>query len=77
MLSNVSRCIPLLIYAADDNWCAETVEHHRMLIDALRRRDACAAAALAQSQFRNGPNRLAGALERAGVAGSVKSVDGQ
>jgi DNA-binding GntR family transcriptional regulator len=36
-----------------------------MLIDALRRRDAKTAAALARSQYRNGSSRLATALEGA------------
>jgi DNA-binding GntR family transcriptional regulator len=44
---------------------AETIEHHPMLIDALRRRDAKTAAALPRSQYRNGSSRLATALEGA------------
>jgi DNA-binding GntR family transcriptional regulator len=77
MLENVARCIPMLIYADHPTWCAETIEHHLMLIDALRRRDAKTAAALARSQYRNGSNRLATALEGTQRGRNMKSVDAQ
>jgi DNA-binding GntR family transcriptional regulator len=42
-LLNAARYLPAEVYAADAEWGAATVNHHRQLIAALRRRDTAAA----------------------------------
>ena len=41
-LLNAARYMPALIYAADPQWGAAAVDHHRQLVAALRRRDTAA-----------------------------------
>jgi DNA-binding GntR family transcriptional regulator len=57
-LLNAARYLPAEVYAADPEWGAATVGHHRELIAALRRRDAAAAIDHTVWQFTDAANRL-------------------
>lgn len=50
--------MPAEVYAADPQWGAATVGHHRELIAAMRRRDAAAATDHTVWQFTDAANRL-------------------
>jgi DNA-binding GntR family transcriptional regulator len=66
-LLNAAHYIPAEVYAADPEWGAATVAHHRLLIAALRRRDAHAAIEHTVWQFTDAANRLTEMLDRAGI----------
>lgn len=66
-LLHVARYLPGQIYSTDPEWGATAVESHRMLIDALRRRDAAAAVELNGSQFTDGAQRLIARLDEIGM----------
>jgi DNA-binding GntR family transcriptional regulator len=66
-LLHVARYLPALIYSTDPRWGSEAVESHRMLIDALRGRDATTAAALNAAQFTDGAQRLIARLDEIGM----------
>ncbi|PXX06280.1 GntR family transcriptional regulator [Mycolicibacterium moriokaense] len=57
-LLNAARYMPADVYAADPEWGAATVGHHRELIATLRRRDAAAAIDRTVWQFTDAANRL-------------------
>ncbi len=66
-LLNAARYMPTEVYAADPEWGAATVGHHRELIAALRRRDAHAAIEHTVWQFTDAAHRLTEMLDRAGI----------
>ena len=66
-LLNAARYMPAEVYAADPEWGAATVGHHRELIAALRRRDAHAAIEHTVWQFTDAAHRLTEMLDRAGI----------
>jgi DNA-binding GntR family transcriptional regulator len=66
-LLNAARYMPAEVYAADPEWGAATVAHHRELIAALRRRDAPAAIEHTVWQFTDAARRLAEMQDRAGI----------
>lgn len=68
-LLNAARYMPARVYAADPEWRAATVSHHRELIAALRRRDAAAAIDHTVWQFTDAANRL---TEVAGPGGNLR-----
>ena len=63
---NAARYMPAEVYAADPEWGAATVAHHRKLIAALRRRDAGAAIEHTVWQFTDAARRLTEMQHRAG-----------
>ncbi|WP_082973466.1 GntR family transcriptional regulator [Mycobacterium sp. E2327] len=65
-LLNAARYMPAEVYAADPEWGAATVAHHRELIAALRRRDADAVIEHTVWQFTDAAARLTVMLNRAG-----------
>ncbi|OBI83699.1 GntR family transcriptional regulator [Mycobacterium sp. 1245805.9] len=65
-LLNAARYMPTEVYAADPEWGAATVAHHRELIAALRRRDADAVIEHTVWQFTDAAARLTVMLNRAG-----------
>jgi DNA-binding GntR family transcriptional regulator len=68
-LLHVARYMPLTIYAADPEWGASTVDNHRKLVEALRRRDATAVVELTHWQFTDAARRLTETLDRSGIWG--------
>jgi DNA-binding GntR family transcriptional regulator len=66
-LLNAARYMPAEVYAADPEWGAATVGHHRQLIAALRRRDAQAVVEHTVWQFTDTAHRLTEMLDRAGI----------
>ncbi|WP_082941620.1 GntR family transcriptional regulator [Mycolicibacterium peregrinum] len=66
-LLHVARYLPALIYSTDPKWGTEAVENHRLLIDALRRRDADAAVELNANQFTDAAQRLIARLNEIGM----------
>lgn len=66
-LLNAARYMPAELYAADPEWGAATVAHHRDLIAALRRRDAQAVIEHTVWQFTDAAARLTVMLNRAGI----------
>jgi DNA-binding GntR family transcriptional regulator len=66
-LLNAARYMPAEVYAADPEWGAATVAHHRELIAALRRRDAPAAIEHTVWQFTDAARRLTEMQDRAGI----------
>ncbi|ORW84528.1 GntR family transcriptional regulator [Mycobacterium sp. IEC1808] len=65
-LLNAARYMPAEVYAADPEWGAATVAHHRELIAALRRRDVDAVIEHTVWQFTDAAARLTVMLNRAG-----------
>lgn len=66
-LLHVARYTPPLVYAADPGWGAATVDNHRLLIAALRRRDVTAVVEHTTWQFTDAARRLTERLDRTGV----------
>ncbi|MGV0743629.1 GntR family transcriptional regulator [Mycolicibacterium sp. XJ870] len=66
-LLHVARYLPALIYSTDPRWGSEAVESHRLLIAALRRRDAKTAVELNGAQFTDGARRLIARLDEIGM----------
>ena len=66
-LLHVARYLPALIYSTDPGWGQEAVTSHRLLIDALRRRDARRVMQLNSAQFTDGARRLIARLEEIGM----------
>ncbi|MGV0810783.1 GntR family transcriptional regulator [Mycolicibacterium boenickei] len=66
-LLHVARYLPSLIYSTDPEWGTEAVESHKLLIEALRRRDVAAAVELNGSQFTDGARRLIARLNEIGM----------
>jgi DNA-binding GntR family transcriptional regulator len=66
-LLNAARYMPAQVFAVDPKWGADTVESHRQLIAALRRRDAGAAVEHTVWQFTDAARRLTDALARTGI----------
>ncbi|ULN47952.1 GntR family transcriptional regulator [Mycolicibacterium goodii] len=66
-LLHVARYLPALIYSTDPDWGQEAVAGHRLLIEALRRRDAQLVIDLNGAQFTDGARRLIARLEEIGM----------
>lgn len=66
-LLHVARYLPALIYSTDPGWGRDAVTSHRMLIQALRRRDARRVMELNGAQFTDGARRLIARLEEIGM----------
>jgi DNA-binding GntR family transcriptional regulator len=66
-LLNAARYMPAVIYAADPQWGVATVDHHRQLIAALRRRDTAAVVEHTVWQFTDAARRLTDMLDDAGI----------
>ncbi|HTY29785.1 MAG TPA: GntR family transcriptional regulator [Mycobacterium sp.] len=66
-LLHVARYMPPMIYVTDISWGHETVDSHRRLIDALRRRDREALVKIVDEEFADGAQRLLEQLERNGM----------
>lgn len=66
-LLHVARYMPPLIYVTDISWGEATVDSHRRLIDALRRRDRDALVAVVDEEFADGAQRLIAQLEHNGM----------
>jgi DNA-binding GntR family transcriptional regulator len=66
-LLHVARYMPPLIYVTDISWGQATVDSHRRLIDALRRRDRDALVRIVDEEFADGAQRLIEQLERNGM----------
>ena len=66
-LLHVARYMPPLIYVTDISWGQATVDSHRHLIDALRRRDRDALVRIVDEEFADGAQRLIEQLERNGM----------
>ncbi|OKH62917.1 GntR family transcriptional regulator [Mycolicibacterium goodii] len=66
-LLHVARYLPALIYSTDPDWGQEAVAGHRLLIEALRRRDAQRVIDLNGAQFTDGARRLIARLEEIGM----------
>ena len=66
-LLHVARYLPSLIYSTDPEWGTEAVASHRLLIDALRRRDAATVVELNANQFADGARRLISRLDQIGM----------
>jgi DNA-binding GntR family transcriptional regulator len=61
--------MPVRVYAADPQWGAAAVDHHRQLIAALRRRDTAAVIEHAVWQFTDAASRVTETLDRTGIFG--------
>jgi len=59
--------MPAQIYAADPQWRMATVENHRQVIAALRRRDTAAVVEHTVWQFTDAARRLTETLDRNGI----------
>ncbi len=68
-LLNAARYMPVLVYANDPQWGVAAVENHRLLIAALRRRDAPAVIEHTVWQFTDAAQRLTEMLNGAGIFG--------
>ena len=66
-LLHAARYMPSLVYANDQSWGREAVEHHTKLIAAMRARDVDAVVALTEWQFTDGSRRLTDMLDRTGM----------
>ena len=66
-LLHVARYMPLMVYAADPEWGAATVQNHRELVAALRLRDIAAVVEHTTSQFTDGARRLTEQLDSSGI----------
>jgi DNA-binding GntR family transcriptional regulator len=66
-LLHVARYMPPRIYAADPEWGPATVNNHRNLIAALRRRDVRTVVMLTDSQFKDGSQRMTARLDESGI----------
>ncbi|MHA7651133.1 GntR family transcriptional regulator [Mycobacterium sp. ML4] len=66
-LLNAARYMPAQLYAADPAWGESTVDNHRMLIAALRSRDAAAVVEHTVWQFTDAAHRLVETLSRTGI----------
>ena len=66
-LLHAARYMPPQIYVTDASWGAASVETHRQLIAALRRRDNAALIELSGAEFSDGVERLLEQLERNGM----------
>ena len=66
-LLHVARYMPPLIYVTDVSWGQATVDSHRRLIDALRRRDRDALTRVVDAEFADGAQRLIQQLEANGM----------
>jgi DNA-binding GntR family transcriptional regulator len=66
-LLHAARCLPSLVYAADDEWGARAVAHQRRLVTALRRRDVEAAVQSTRALFTDSERRLTERLEELGI----------
>ncbi|HNF06624.1 MAG TPA: GntR family transcriptional regulator, partial [Mycobacterium sp.] len=66
-LLHVARYMPPLIYVTDISWGHTTVDSHRRLIDALRRRDRDTVLRIVDEEFADGAQRLIDQLERNGM----------
>ena len=66
-LLNAARYMPAQIYAADPQWGMATVENHRQVIAALRRRDTAAVVEHTVWQFTDAARRLTETLDRNGI----------
>jgi DNA-binding GntR family transcriptional regulator len=66
-LLHAARYTPVLVYAADPEWGAETVESHRGLIAALRARDTPAVVEHTAWQFSDAAKRLTAMLDKSGI----------
>jgi DNA-binding GntR family transcriptional regulator len=64
---HVARYMPPRIYAADPEWGPATVNNHRNLIAALRRRDVRTVVMLTDSQFKDGSQRMTARLDESGI----------
>jgi DNA-binding GntR family transcriptional regulator len=66
-LLNAARYMPAQIYAADPQWGMATVDNHRQVIAALRRRDTAAVVEHTVWQFTDAARRLTETLDRNGI----------
>ncbi|WP_197283624.1 GntR family transcriptional regulator [Mycobacterium sp. Marseille-P9652] len=66
-LLNAARYMPVLVYAADQQWGDAAVNNHRQVIAALRRRDAAAVIDHTVWQFTDAANRLTEMRGRMGI----------
>jgi DNA-binding GntR family transcriptional regulator len=66
-LLNAARYMPTQIYAADPQWGMATVDNHRQVIAALRRRDTAAVVEHTVWQFTDAARRLTEMLDRNGI----------
>jgi DNA-binding GntR family transcriptional regulator len=66
-LLHAARYMPPLTYAADEEWGAGAIDHHRRLIAALRARDIGVVTEITEWQFIDGAKRLTQTLEKTGM----------
>lgn len=66
-LLNAARYMPAHLYAADPQWGESAIDSHRLLIAALRGRDAAAAIENTVWQFTDAAHRLTETLDRSGI----------
>ncbi|WP_396924985.1 GntR family transcriptional regulator [Mycolicibacterium sp.] len=66
-LLHAARYMPPQIYVTDPSWGESSVQTHRRLIDALRRRDKSTLVELSAAEFSDGVHRLMDQLERNGM----------
>lgn len=66
-LLNAARYMPAQVFAADPHWGAATVDNHRQLIAALRRRDSAAVIEHTVWQFTDAARRLSRTLDANGI----------
>jgi DNA-binding GntR family transcriptional regulator len=66
-LLNAARYMPAQIYAEDPQWGMATVDNHRQVIAALRRRDTAAVVEHTVWQFTDAAHRLTETLDRNGI----------
>ena len=68
-LLSAARYMPVLMYAADQQWGVAAVENHGRIIAALRRRDTSAVIERTVWQFTDAARRLIEMRDRAGILG--------
>ena len=66
-LLHAARYTPTLVFVTDPDWGVSSVDRHRLLIDALRKRDIMAAVAHTEWEFTDGARRLTERLDASGV----------
>lgn len=66
-LLHAARYLPPDLYTADPSWGAAAVTNHRLLVEALRRRDVDEVVRLTREQFSDGARRLTGRLDELGL----------
>jgi DNA-binding GntR family transcriptional regulator len=66
-LLHAARYTPTLVFVTDPDWGQAAVQRHRLLIGALRNRDAVAAVEHTEWEFTNGNRRLTERLDASGV----------